>query len=484
MPDYPVPVILAALAWLQAGKKKVRVHLLPTIITLTVLLAGVLGAAWMGQYREQTLRNALLQRTIAASMLVSPAVVTALAGSRQDVGNARYITLYKLLSADLASYTDARDLYLLRQRGQSIIFLVDTDAALVEAPIYPGTTFDEATPRIRAAFRAGVPFVEGPNTDRWGIWMSGFVPIKESENGQVVALLGMDIDARQWRRSVLAYRLLPLICSVLLLVLMIPVFAGIRLVRHLKTRAAISEDRYRQVVESIREVVFQTDAQGLWIYLNPAWSEITGFSLDESLGTLFLNYVHPDDRARNQELFGPLIRREKAYCHHSVRYLTKDGGFRWIEVHARLTFAETGEVNGTAGTLRDITKSHQAEEALRARDRILHGTAAALNVLLGEVDYTQAIDQVLQILGEATNVDRIFLFENSRDTTTSEVLTNLRFRWASASQTNLPAIADLQRLPLERGRPRWYEILTDARAVVGIVKDFPAPERQELHAFG
>jgi len=58
----------------------------------------------------------------------------------------------------------------------------------------------------------------------------------------------------------------------------------------------ISEERFRSVVTNLKEVVFQTDATGLWTFLNPAWNEITGFTIEESVGTPFLNYVHADDR--------------------------------------------------------------------------------------------------------------------------------------------------------------------------------------------
>ncbi|PWB58415.1 MAG: diguanylate cyclase [Nitrosomonadales bacterium] len=125
-----------------------------------------------------------------------------------------------------------------------------------------------------------------------------------------------------------------------------------------------SEARYRSVVDSVKEVIFQTDAQGMWTFLNPAWTEITGFTIDESLGKLFLDYVHPDDRQRNAELFEPLIQRKKDYCRHEIRYLHRDGGFRWIEVYAQLTLDEKGRIAGTSGTLSDITARKTAKEAL------------------------------------------------------------------------------------------------------------------------
>lgn len=130
-------------------------------------------------------------------------------------------------------------------------------------------------------------------------------------------------------------------------------------------------DRLGSIIYNLKEIVFQTDAEGRWSFLNRAWEEITGFSVAESLGVLFWEFVHPDDRQRNQELFQPLIERRKEYCRHEVRYLTKDGGFRWIEVHARLTLDAAGQIIGTSGTLSDIHERRRTNDELRdARQRL------------------------------------------------------------------------------------------------------------------
>ena len=130
----------------------------------------------------------------------------------------------------------------------------------------------------------------------------------------------------------------------------------------------ISKEQYRCVVDNLKEVIFQTDTEGNWTFLNLAWTEITGFSMSKSLGTSFLNYIHPNDRQRNLEDFRRLIEGKKDYYRHEIRYLTKLGGFRWIEVRARLTKASDGTISGTTGTLNDITEQKQAQDALRLRE--------------------------------------------------------------------------------------------------------------------
>jgi len=122
-----------------------------------------------------------------------------------------------------------------------------------------------------------------------------------------------------------------------------------------------SEQRFRFVVDNIKEIIFQTDAEGNWLFLNPAWEEITGFSRKESIGKLFLEYVHPEDREKNTKEFNKLICFEKDYCRHIIRYLTKSGGFKWIEVFAKLNFNDNGDIIGTSGSLYDITEKFQAE---------------------------------------------------------------------------------------------------------------------------
>ncbi|HCF26614.1 MAG TPA: hypothetical protein DEV81_05275 [Cyanobacteria bacterium UBA11049] len=132
-----------------------------------------------------------------------------------------------------------------------------------------------------------------------------------------------------------------------------------------ETNLRESEQKYRSVVNSLKEVIFQTDTVGLWAFLNPAWTEITGFSLAESIETNFLDYIHPDDRQHNLELFLSLLEGQKEYYRHEVRYITKNGDCRWMEVFARLVLDADDAIVGTSGTLNDISERKQAEAEIR-----------------------------------------------------------------------------------------------------------------------
>jgi PAS domain S-box-containing protein len=148
-----------------------------------------------------------------------------------------------------------------------------------------------------------------------------------------------------------------------------------------------SEQHHRQVVEGLPEVIFETDSAGLWTLLNPAWTEITGFSPEESLGTPFLNFIHPEDRQRTLEFFRPLIQRETDFCRHEIRYLTKDGGFKWVEVHSTLIVDDNDLTVGTTGTLRDITEQKRDAENLQKLYSQTEQDARTKAELLNEVNH-------------------------------------------------------------------------------------------------
>src|SRR5436190_21789150 len=79
--------------------------------------------------------------------------------------------------------------------------------------------------------------------------------------------------------------------------------------KHSEEALDVSEFKYRTVVESIKEVIFQLDEFGNWTFLNPAWTAVTGFEVKNSIGTFFLEYVYQDDREQNQKIFLNLLER-------------------------------------------------------------------------------------------------------------------------------------------------------------------------------
>jgi two-component system, cell cycle sensor histidine kinase and response regulator CckA len=122
-----------------------------------------------------------------------------------------------------------------------------------------------------------------------------------------------------------------------------------------------SEVKYRTVIENVEEVIFQLDDGGCWTFLNPAWTRITGFSVEEALGRPFAEFVHPEDRAEHRERMLEVIGYSTSFYRGEVRYLTRNGNYRWVQVYAHPTLNGESHSSGTSGTISDITERKRAE---------------------------------------------------------------------------------------------------------------------------
>ncbi len=129
-------------------------------------------------------------------------------------------------------------------------------------------------------------------------------------------------------------------------------------------------DPLSAVLDSLADVVFLTDAAGNWTYLNEAWTTLTGFSARETLGTNFLDYVHPDEREHTVALFMAVISGGGDRCHHTTRYITKDGAARWSTC-ARVIRDGTGTVIANSGTITDLTGRRAAEDVVVEHEHVL-----------------------------------------------------------------------------------------------------------------
>lgn len=244
-----------------------------------------------------------------------------------------------------------------------------------------------------------------------------------------------------------------------------------------------TERRFRQVIDTLQEVVFQTDAERTWAFLNPAWTEVTGFPVEECLGRPALDFVHPDDRERALGVCQALFTREREYVQHEVRYLTRDGGFRWVEVFARVTVDDDGTVRGMAGTLNDITERKRTDDALARRERYLTALVDMQQRLLSVPGGGDLYATALAPLGQAAGASRVYVFETHTNAQGTLVCSQ-RAEWCAPGVT--PEIDNplLQELPVRPDLERWLPILERGEVVTGRVATFPASERALLDPQG
>ncbi|RYD62057.1 MAG: PAS domain-containing protein, partial [Sphingomonadales bacterium] len=76
----------------------------------------------------------------------------------------------------------------------------------------------------------------------------------------------------------------------------LPIAALLSAKRRAHDDAVRARDYAQEILDNVSEVIFRTDEVGRWTMLNPAWEELTGFTLRESIGSPIHTSLHPDDR--------------------------------------------------------------------------------------------------------------------------------------------------------------------------------------------
>lgn len=176
-------------------------------ILLILLGGGLLCAGWLAQRADREMRRDLLRLTNRVAESINIEYVKALTGTPADMESPEYIRLKRHLCTVRVANPTCRFAYLMgRKEDHTIFFLLDVqDDEREETPACaPGELYDDASTALIQSFDSGQPFLEGPLTDEWGTWISAIVPLTDPAEGTVLAVLGLDIDVRDWRRQVWA----------------------------------------------------------------------------------------------------------------------------------------------------------------------------------------------------------------------------------------------------------------------------------------
>jgi PAS domain S-box-containing protein len=203
--------------------------------------------------------------------------------------------------------------------------------------------------------------------------------------GPLAVLLGPSVSARLARRLMIASLVVPLLLAwlrlqgetlglydarygVSLMVLGTFVFLAYVIWRTAsssqrteRARQAAIEERNRFFDVSI-DMLATATADGYFVRLNPAWTAVLGYELDELMSRPFVDFVHLGDLAATQREVARQIDEGKAVLNFQNRYRHRDGSYRWLE----WTSSPSADGALLYAVARDVTERKVEEERLHA----------------------------------------------------------------------------------------------------------------------
>ncbi len=142
-----------------------------------------------------------------------------------------------------------------------------------------------------------------------------------------------------------------------------------------------SEERFRQIAETIQEVFWITDTtKHQVLYISPAYERIWGRSCAslQSTPQNWLESIHPDDRDR--VLQAATTQQAAGTYDEEYRVIRPDGSLRWIRDRAFPLSNGKGEVYRVVGVAQDITERKRSRDQLREQASLLDKARDAILV--------------------------------------------------------------------------------------------------------
>lgn len=181
-------------------------------------------------------------------------------------------------------------IYILARKGLNVHFIVESTPAGDELFVEPGSLYEQAPDEIFFAFEEGQSVFSDIYTDEYGTYFSKFSPVF-ANNGDIVGVLGVDVDYNYYLRILLRYRLI--IYSILIFLFIVFYL----IINYTKKREIIlkeveyNDKKIKKIIDAIPIGLIVFDKEEKIIFWNHACNEIFNSSSKKAYGKKISDFV-------------------------------------------------------------------------------------------------------------------------------------------------------------------------------------------------
>lgn len=176
----------------------------------------------------------------------------------------------------------------------------------------------------------------------------------------------------------------------------------------------------RAIIDSVSDIIFETDTDGNLLFLSAAWRKITGFDPERSKGNNLFSMLNPEDQTKQKKEFDMMVRGQRQPYRTFTRVRTAEGTFRSVELAVSMIRQDENKNLRVAGTVTDVEERRRAERALAEAEKkyrtIVENAAGGLYQLTPEGIYLSANPAMSRILGYSSVEDLLHEIKNANGT--------------------------------------------------------------------
>jgi len=148
-----------------------------------------------------------------------------------------------------------------------------------------------------------------------------------------------------------------------------------------------SENNYRKIIEDAGDVLYTTDALGLFTFVNQRALKLTEYSTEELMGKHFSVLIAPEWKERVGQHYLEQFQNKTSETVMEFMIRTKNGHEKWVE-QVVVMQVEANFVKGFHCIVRDITERKKATLLLKEQDEQIRKLAEFQNIILNGTDYS------------------------------------------------------------------------------------------------
>ncbi len=145
-----------------------------------------------------------------------------------------------------------------------------------------------------------------------------------------------------------------------------------------------SEEKYHQIVNDVADIIYTSDVQGNFTYVNRNTERILGYKPEELIGKNFKDLIQPEYKARISLFYFQQFKSKQKESTLEFPVIMHNGNIKWVEQKVMLQLEED-RITGFQSVVRDIDPRWHAEQTLKKARKETESARGMLQSILDNV---------------------------------------------------------------------------------------------------
>jgi PAS domain S-box-containing protein len=172
------------------------------------------------------------------------------------------------------------------------------------------------------------------------------------------------------------------------------------------------QNQYQNLIENATDIIYETDRNGKYTFINKHAETILGYSQEEMLQNHFSDHIRKDYKQKVIDFYVQIIEEKKPILTQIFPVINKNGATIWLSQNASLKRNSNNAIIGFTAIARDITllKKIEIQNQRRVRKVQRYNEAIkklSLHSFSNQVSFEHLTEHILKLVAKQVDISRV-----------------------------------------------------------------------------